>query len=260
MDPGESDVPIGDVYKRQREPDGYLTFSWDHTFNPNLLMTVSPFYHYNQAAYNGGTNDVPVSSTVHQTANYAGAQASLNATVVKNNDFQVGVYGFAQHQSNLFNNVFTDCGTRCQNFGPSSAAVTGGLAEEFISDRFKATSWLTLIAGLRQSNFSTPGAGTEAGVTQNATDPRFGVAIRVPKLNWVFHGFYGHFYQAPPLLTATGPLLDLATSQTLTFAPLKGERDEEYQFGVSIDVYKRQVFGMPTMCMAMKSRRHWWKC
>jgi hypothetical protein len=29
-------------------------------------------------------------------------------------------------------------------------------------------------------------------------------------------------------------LLDLATSQTLTFAPLKGERDEEYQFGVSI--------------------------
>ena len=25
-----------------------------HTFNPNLLMTVSPFYHYNQASYNGG--------------------------------------------------------------------------------------------------------------------------------------------------------------------------------------------------------------
>jgi hypothetical protein len=36
------------------------------------------------------------------------------------------------------------------------------------------------------------------------------------------------------LLTATGTLLNLATSQTLTFAPLKGERDEEYQFGVSI--------------------------
>ncbi len=61
-----------------------------------------------------------------------------------------------------------------------------------------------------------------------------GIALRVPRLNWVFHGFYGHFYQAPPLLTATGPLLNLAVSQDATFAPLRGERDEEYQFGVSI--------------------------
>ncbi len=92
---------------------------------------------------------MPVISTVDQTANYAGAQASLNITAVKNNDIQVGVYGFAQHQSNFFNNVFTDCAPNCQNFGPSSAAVTGGLGEAYISDRFKVTSWLTLIAGFR---------------------------------------------------------------------------------------------------------------
>jgi Carboxypeptidase regulatory-like domain/TonB-dependent Receptor Plug Domain len=230
---GNQVYPSYGLHDSEREPDGYVTFSWDHTFNPNLLLTVSPFYHYNQASYDGGPNDVPVISTVHQIANYAGLQSTLNATVGKNS-IEVGVYGFAQHQSNYFNNVFTDCGTSCQNYGPSSAAVTGGLAEEFISDRFKVTSWLTLIAGLRESHFTTPGAGTEAGVMQNATDPRFGAALRIPRLNWVFHGFYGHFYQPPPLLTATGPLLDLATSQTLTFAPLKGERDEEYQFGVSI--------------------------
>jgi hypothetical protein len=93
---------------------------------------------------------------------------------------------------------------------------------------------LTLIAGVRQSHFTTPEVGTQPGIVENATDPRFGIAVRVPRLNWVFHGFYGDFYQAPPLLTATGPLLDLATSQTLAFAPLRGERDEEYQFGVSI--------------------------
>jgi hypothetical protein len=212
----------------EREPDGYITFSWVHTFNPNLLLTVSPFYHYNQARYTGGPSDVPVISTVDQTANYAGAQTSLNITTLKNNDIQAGVYGFAQHQGNFFNNVFTDCAPDCQNFGPSAAAVTGGQIEEFVSDRIKVTSWLTLIAGLRESHFSTP------GVIENATDPRFGIAMRVPKLNWVFHGFYGKFYQAPPILTATGPLLDLASSQVLTFAPLKGERDEEYQFGVSI--------------------------
>jgi hypothetical protein len=231
---GNQAYPSYGLRDSEREPDGYLTFSWIHTFNPNLLLTVSPFYHYNQASYTGGPNDVPVISTVDQTANYAGAQATLNITSVKNNDIQVGAYGFAQHQGNYFNNVFTDCAPNCQNFGASSAAVTGGLIEEYVSDRFKLTSWLTLIAGLRESHFATPGAGTEPGVIENAADPRFGVALRVPRLNWVFHGFYGHFYQAPPLLTATGPLLDLANSQTLTFAPLRGERDKEYQFGVSI--------------------------
>jgi hypothetical protein len=231
---GNQVYPSYGLRDSEREPDGYITFSWLHTFSPNLLLTVSPFYHYNQASYTGRPNDMPVTSTVDQTAHYAGAQASLNITSVKRNDVQVGVYGFAQHQNNYFNNVFTDCAAACQNFGASSASVTGGLIEEYVSDRFKVTSWLTLIAGLRESHFTTPGAGTQTGVVENAADPRFGVAIRIPRVNWVFHGFYGRFYQAPPLLTATGPLLDLATSQTLTFAPLKGERDKEYQFGVSI--------------------------
>jgi hypothetical protein len=231
---GNQVYPSYGLQDSEREPDGYLTFSWVHTFNPDLLLTVSPFYHYNDATYTGGPNDTPVISNVRQSANYGGAQASVDITSIKNNDIQVGVYGFAQHQSNYFNNVFTGCAPDCENYGASSAAVTGGLIEEFVSDRFKVTSWLTLIAGLRESHFSTPGVGTEPGVVENAIDPRLGVALRVPRLNWVFHGFYGHFYQAPPLLTATGPLLNLATSQVLTFAPLRGERDVEYQFGVSI--------------------------
>ena len=226
---GNQVYPSYGLHDSEREPDGYVAFSWVHTFNPSLLLTVSPFYHFNEASYNGSPNDVPVISDVNQTANYAGLQASVNLTVVKNNSIEAGVYGFAQHQSNYFNNVFTDCAPDCANFGPSSAAVTGGLIEEYISDRFKATSWLTLIAGLRESHFDSGST-----VTENATSPRFGVALRVPHINWVFHGFYGHFYQPPPLLTATGPLLDLATSQTLTFGPLHGERDHEYQFGVSI--------------------------
>ncbi len=96
---GNQVYPSYGLHDSEREPDGYVTFSWVHTFNPNLLLTVSPFYHYNQASYNSSPNDLPVITNVNQTANYAGAQASLNATVLKNNDIQVGVYGFAQHQS-----------------------------------------------------------------------------------------------------------------------------------------------------------------
>ncbi|MGC1966699.1 MAG: TonB-dependent receptor, partial [Candidatus Acidiferrales bacterium] len=223
---GNQAYPSYGLRDSEREPDGYVTLSWVHTFNPNLLLTVSPFYHYNKASYNASPNDVPVISDVDQTANYGGLQTSVNAHVWKN-DISVGMYGFAQHQSEYFNNVFNPCGPGCINTPASTAAITGGLEEFFVDDKFKVTSWLTLIAGFRQSHFT-------ADIVEDHVYPRYGVAIRVPRLNWVFHGFWGDFYQAPPLLTATGPLLDLANGQNLTFGPLHGERDREYQLGVTI--------------------------
>ncbi len=220
---GNSVYPSYGLRDGEREPDGYLTFSWVHTFNPNALLTVSPFYHYNGADYHGGANDFPVISTVNQNANYAGMQAAFNATFWKN-DLQAGIYGFGQHQYNYFDNIFTD---GKQNFPASSIGVNGGVTAIFINDKFRATSWLTLIAGLRQTEF-------DSAISEGATDPRFGIALRVPRLNWVFRGFYGYYYQAPPLVTATGALLDLASSQNFTFSPLHGERDIEWQFGVTI--------------------------
>lgn len=220
---GNSVYPSYGLRDGEREPDGYVTFSWVHTFNPNALLTVSPFYHYNGADYKGGPNDFPVISTVNQNANYGGMQAAFNATFW-NNDLQAGVYGFGQHQYNYFDNVFTN---GSQNFPASSIGVNGGVSALFINDKFRATSWLTLIAGLRQTEF-------DSSISENAIDPRFGVALRVPRLNWVFRGFYGYYYQAPPLVTATGALLNLASSQNFTFAPLHGERDIEWQFGVTI--------------------------
>jgi len=220
---GNSVYPSYGLRDGEREPDGYVTFSWVHTFNPNTLITVSPFYHYNGADYQGGPNDFPVISTVNQTANYAGTQASVSANFWRN-DLQAGVYGFFQHQHNYFDNVFTD---GSQNFPASSIGVNGGVAAEFINDKFKITPWLTLIAGLRVTQFN-------ASISENEIDPRFGVAVRIPRLNWVFRGYYGYFYQAPPLVTATGALLDLASSQNFTFAPLHGEQDVESQFGVTI--------------------------
>jgi TonB dependent receptor-like, beta-barrel len=69
---------------------------------------------------------------------------------------------------------------------------------------------------------------------ENASSPRVGASLRIPVIHWVFRAFYGHFYQPPPLLTASGPLLQFVTNQNLGFVPLHGERDEEHQFGVTI--------------------------
>jgi hypothetical protein len=220
---GNQVYPSSGLHDAESEPDGYVTFSWVRTFSPNTLLTVSPFYHYNGADYNGGPNDTPVISTVYQNANYAGAQIALNKNFWKN-DLQAGLYSFGQHQFNYFNNYFTD-GT--PNVPSSSIGVSGGVVSEFINDKFKVTPWFTLIAGLRETQF-------DATISEHASDPRLGAALRVPRLNWVFSGFYGYYYQAPPLSTATGPLLDLANGQNFTFAPLHGERDIQWQYGVTI--------------------------
>ncbi len=214
------------LHDAEVEPDGYVTFSWIHTFNPNTLLTISPFYHYNGADYNASPNDYPVISTVQQNANYAGAQTVVNSTFWKN-DLQAGFYSFYQHQYNYFYNYFTDPADSSENYPASSIGVNGGVVAEFINDKFKVTPWFTLIAGLRETQF-------DSTVSEQATDPRFGAALRVPRLNWVFSGFYGYYYQAPPLSTATGALLGLANSQDFTFAPLHGERDIQWQYGVVI--------------------------
>ncbi|MFZ0143194.1 MAG: carboxypeptidase regulatory-like domain-containing protein, partial [Candidatus Sulfotelmatobacter sp.] len=221
---GNSVYPSSGLHDAEVEPDGYATLSWVHTFDPNTLLTVSPFYHYNGADYNGGPNDFPVISTVKQTAQYVGAQMALNVNL-KQNDLQAGVYGFFQHQYNYFFNDFTDT---TPNVPPSSIGVNGGVAAFFINDKFKVTPWLTLIAGLRETAFSGP-------ISEHATDPRLGAAVRIPHLNWTFRGFYGYFYQAPPLSTATGQLISLGQQQGFQgFTPLSGERDIEWQVGVTI--------------------------
>ena len=209
---------------RQHELDGITALSWLHTFNPSTVLQVSPFYHYNQADYASNPNDLPVATTSDRASTYGGAQASITTQIARNT-LEAGFYSFGQQDNYLFGAIFND-GSGSPNFSKPDAA-SGGVVEEFISDNYKAASWLTLIAGLRQTHF-------QGQFIENETDPRFGAAIRIPKLNWVFRGFYGRFYQPPPLLTASGPVVQFAQANNTDFLPLHGERDEEHQFGLQI--------------------------
>jgi hypothetical protein len=207
------------------ETDGYALFSWLHTFNPNTTLTVSPFYHYNSAGYHSPANDFPVATQVVFSTNYSGGQAVLDYHVPKN-DLQFGIYSFAANQNELFDLVFTDGSNPPTH---ETNTVPGEDIALFAADKFTVTSWLTLIGGVRATHFS-------GGVTENTTYPRIGGTLKIPHLNWVFRGFWGKFYQPPPLVTISGPLIDLCSTNDCTFSPLHGERDEEHQFGVMIPV------------------------
>lgn len=220
VDPDQEAAGIRDM---ERERDAVTDFSWAHTFRPGLLLTVSPFYHFNVANYDGDPNDFPLSTTQHRTSQYAGSQIALNAVTTRHNA-SVGIYQFGQWDNESVNLIANDGSAAPLTQGKPSQ---GNLEAAFLEDQYKALSWLTLTAGVRLTHFA-------GAISENAASPRLGGTVRIPHLNWVLRGFWGEYYQAPPLSTVTGPLLDFAVSQGLGFIPLRGERDQEHQFGLNI--------------------------
>jgi hypothetical protein len=211
----------------QRESDAFAIASWVHTFSPDATLTTSLFYHYNRADFDGSPTDSPISTTDQRASSYLGGQQTLRWHWLRN-DFQVGVLGFAQQDDELFQVLFNDGSDTSPVFAlahPSGALVAG-----FVQDTLKATDWLTVMAGLRETYFS-------GNVTENATSPRIGLTLQLPISGWVAHGFWGKFYQAPPLDTLSGPLVQLASINDTGFLPLHGERDTEYQYGLSIPLH-----------------------
>src|ERR1035441_9329232 len=88
------------------ESDALASFSWVHTFNSRILLTVSPFYHYNRANYDGALTD-PIVTTQHRGSTYGGGQVSFSANAAKN-DLQVGVYTFYQRNNETLGAIFND--------------------------------------------------------------------------------------------------------------------------------------------------------
>jgi hypothetical protein len=222
----------------QHEADAGVLFSWVHTFNSRLLTTVSPFYHYNRGDYASNPNDNPIAGTEDRSSTYVGGQATFAANY-KKNDLQVGFVSFYQTDNQFFGAIFNPLA-----FPPPVPPTiadpehpTAHLEAFYLDDKFKPFSWLTLSAGLRPTWFSEGNfaAGSTPPIAESAISPRFGATVTIPKIRWTFRAFYGHYYQAPPIETVSGPaLLQYTGQQGLGFIPLHGERDEEHQFGVTI--------------------------
>lgn len=209
----------------QREADTFAVLSWDHTFPDEAVLTSSLLYHFNRADYDGGPNDVPLSTTDHRSSSYEGAQEELRLQV-SHNHLDFGVFGFAQQDQQNFLLRF--------NVGSSpplaeTASLTGSLIAAWAQDTYQPAHWLSLTAGVRQTHF-------QGQITEHATDPRLGASVVLPRLNWVLSAFWGKYYQPPPLETLSGPLVQYATASDTGFLPLHGERDTERQFGITIPV------------------------
>jgi outer membrane cobalamin receptor len=219
--PNDEELAALNVDDHQREHDAFITFSWVHVLSKSALLTVSPFVHENNADFEGGADD-PLAATDRRDSRYGGAQATLAGTFGRN-DARVGGFGFAQRDNVEF-------GLRSNDIALSQADhLHGNLAAVFAEDAFDVASWLTLRGGLRLTRFS-------GGLTETVVSPRFGATARLPWQGIVVRASAGRYYQAPPLSTISGPLLQFALDQGFGFLPLRGERDLQEEVGALVPV------------------------
>src|SRR5882762_8063473 len=112
-DPGTQGQFLRDT---NHENDSFVAFSWVRTFSPGLMLTVSPFYHYNSANYQSTLQDFPSSATEDRSSKYEGGQATLS-WIKNRSNLRVGLYGFSQQDGQLFGLLCHDP-AQCQNVDP----------------------------------------------------------------------------------------------------------------------------------------------
>jgi outer membrane receptor protein involved in Fe transport len=223
--PNTQDQQASGIRDLNLEKDDLIGFHWTHTFSDAVVLTLSPYYHFNSAHYIGGPQDTPFILDDNNRSNYYGARSVLRVDKHRHNA-NVGVEIWGQH-GNTFFGLAENPGGAVLN----QQEVHGADSETlFMEDQYKATSWLTLDLGLRLTHYG--GLNHE-----NAADPRVGGSIRIPKLQWVLHGYYAYYFQPPPLDSLAGPSLDFAVAQGYGFIPLQGERDIQHDIGLTIPAH-----------------------
>ncbi len=243
IDPDDS--ATADNRDVENERDTFANFSWVHTAGQGLTLTVSPFYHFNRAHYigkfvgtfDGNPNDAVAIPEDDRGSTYFGGTAMLTLQRGKHNA-RAGVQIWGQHDNQLFGVASSN-----PDQTPLHLRTTawGQVTAFFLEDQYRLTDWLTINAGVRLTHFQGPRqldseTSQFVKVNDNAADPRIGAALRIPKLGWVARAFYGRYYQAPPLLTVTGTLLEQCPGpeEKCGFLPLRSERDEQREFGLAI--------------------------
>jgi outer membrane receptor protein involved in Fe transport len=233
--PNDPDQQAAGARDREREQDIFGNFSWVHTVGSGILFTLAPSYHFNRAAFEGlGAADERIVTTDNRASSYIGGQAALSVVKGRHNA-KIGAYGFYQHDNTLVGltgtNVddSTDPPTLTPVNVPGTRQKAGAQLEAmWVEDQYKATSWLSLNAGVRLTRFS-------GLITETAASPRLGAAIQIPHLHWVLRGAYSRYYQAPPLDTISTDIFAVVDPAS-GFLPLRGERDEQHEIGLAIPV------------------------
>jgi outer membrane receptor protein involved in Fe transport len=220
--PNDAPTQAAGIRDLDLESDDLVGFHWAHTAPGGLILTVSPYFHFNDTHYVGGPGDMPTILNENSHSDYLGVRAMVQGNR-KHHDARIGFESWGQRNDTQFD-LTENPGTTMLQQEESHWASTESV---FAEDQYRPTSWLTLDAGLRVVHYG-------GLLSENAVDPRVGGGIRIPHLGWTVHGYYAYYYQPPPLDSLSGPLLQYALTQGVSFTPLPGERDIQYDIGLTV--------------------------
>jgi outer membrane receptor protein involved in Fe transport len=220
--PNDVDAQAQGIRDLDLESDDLLGFHWVHTAPGGLILTVSPYFHFNDTHYVGGPGDTPTILNEDSRSDYGGVRAMLQA-LKKRHNARVGFESWGQRDNTRFE-LTANPGTSVFQQHEMHWANTDSV---FAEDQYQPTTWFTLDAGIRLVHYG-------GLLSENAADPRLGGAIHIPHLDWTVRGYYAYYYQPPPLDSLSGPSLSYALTQGYSFTPLPGERDIQYDFGLTL--------------------------
>jgi outer membrane receptor protein involved in Fe transport len=241
--PNDAPAQALGIRDRDLESDDLVGFHWAHTAPGGLILTVSPYFHFNDTHYVGGPGDTPIILNENSRSDYVGVRAMLQA-LKKHHNARVGFESWGERNNTSFNLTDNSAAEDVQGLHRLDGATPLDAGPQmiqqqemhwannesfFAEDQYRPTSWLTLDAGLRASHYG-------GLLSENAVDPRVGGGIRIPHLGWTVHGYYAYYYQPPPLDSLSGPLLQYALEQGVSFTPLPGERDIQRDIGLTIPI------------------------
>ncbi len=136
----------------QQETDGVVARPGCTRLARYSVLQVSPFYHYNRADYHAACDDVPVATTSDRGLHLWGAQASVTTARLPANTLRRAFTRSGSMTAMSLARRSTMAAAMRTSSVPDSAS--GGVVEEYVSDTYKPTSWLTLTAGLRETFFA----------------------------------------------------------------------------------------------------------
>lgn len=223
--PNTPDQQAAGIRDVDRERDVFATTSWTYTAPSGLLLTIAPFYHFNAAHYQGkapaATDVIPDDD---RASNYGGGVLTVGVARGRHNA-RAGIQAFFDSETR----TLALNGTAVAPFSHSQHEL-GSVFSAFGEEQFRPWSWLQMTGGVRYTRFA-------GGFTEDAVDPRLGAAVTIPHLNWTLHASYSRYYQPPPLFSVAGPVEALAATQGFGFLPLRGEKDEQHEVGLSIPMF-----------------------
>jgi outer membrane receptor for ferrienterochelin and colicin len=211
------------IADREVATDAFGNLTWVHASPSGLLVTVSPYYHYNRGQYLGGSSD-PLETHDDRSSHYAGGYVNFAATKGPHT-IRFGTDSFTEHDDSLFALTGHDGSGLSLT---ETQVLWAGVVSAFVEDSYRVAPNVTLNGGVRVERFD----GT---LTEHAVSPRAGVALNIPKLG-VLRGSFSRYYQHPQTSTIAGPVLQFALKEGFGFLPVPGERDEVWEVGLGIPV------------------------